>query len=159
MRALDAAAEPWRALFIGGGPLEGEIKRWASTRGDRVRVVTASHPEVPAYVNALDLLAAPSETAKNWAEQFGRMLVEAFACSVAVIGSDSGEIPHVLSDAGVVVRERDEVAWTRALDELLGDPGRRRECGERGLARARAVYAWPVVARAYLDFFEELANR
>jgi glycosyltransferase involved in cell wall biosynthesis len=156
MHALGAASEPWRALFIGGGPLEDEIRRWASGQGDRVRIVTASHADVPAYVNALDLLAAPSETKKNWAEQFGRMLVEAFACGVPVIGSDSGEIPYVLADAGIVVREGDRAAWTRAIDELLGDAEKRTRCGERGLARAREVYAWPVVARAYLEFFEEL---
>ena len=116
MRALDAAKEPWRALFIGGGPLEADIRRWAAGKADRVRLVTALHAEVPPYVNALDLLAAPSETRKNWAEQFGRMLVEAFACRVPVVGSDSGEIPHVLGDAGVVVSEGDAGAWTRAIE-------------------------------------------
>ena len=104
----------------------------------------------------MDVLCAPSETASHWAEQFGRMLIEAFACRVAVIGSDSGEIPYVIGDAGLVVSERDRAAWTRAIDELLADPGRRRELGERGLARANELYAWPVVARGYLGFFEEL---
>ena len=86
------------------------------------------------------------------------MLVEAFACNVAVLGSDSGEIPHVIADAGAVARERDTAAWTRAIDDILGDPSKRKELAARGLERARSVYAWPVVARAYLDFFEELCE-
>jgi glycosyltransferase involved in cell wall biosynthesis len=159
MSALEQAREPWRALFVGGGPLGDEIRLWAKNQGERVRVVTLSHDEMPAYVNAMDVLCAPSETAPHWAEQFGRMLIEAFACRVAVIGSDSGEIPYVIGDAGVVARERDRAAWTRAIDELLADPGRRRELGERGLARANELYAWPVVARGYLHFFEELYDR
>jgi glycosyltransferase involved in cell wall biosynthesis len=158
MRALDAAREPWRALFLGGGPLEAELRRWGATKGDRVRVATIAHDAVPAYFNALDLLCAPSETAPHWAEQFGRVLVEAFACRVPVIGSDSGEIPHVVSDAGLVVPERNVRAWTSAIDELLGDVRRRRELGEQGLARARTDYAWRVVARRYLDFLDELSE-
>ena len=159
MRALDGVKHPWRALFLGAGPLEPELRRWAERYGERVKFAKLAHDEVPAYMNALDLLAAPSETARHWIEQFGRMLVEAFACSVAVIGSDSGEIPFVVGDAGLIAREKDVAAWTRAIEELVGDERRRAELGERGLARARREYAWPVVARAYLDFFAELCDR
>jgi glycosyltransferase involved in cell wall biosynthesis len=158
MRVLDALKQPWRALFLGGGPLEGELRRWARRHGERVRIVSAAHAEVPAYVNSFNLLCAPSETARHWREQFGRMLIEAFACAVPVIGSDSGEIPHVIADAGIVAREGDENAWTFALERLLGDAGARAELGARGLARATKVYAWPVVARGYLDFFEQLTS-
>jgi glycosyltransferase involved in cell wall biosynthesis len=156
MRVLEQCEPPWRMLFLGGGELEPELKHWATTQADRVRVVSVPHDRVPDYVNAMDLLCAPSETARNWREQFGRMLIEGFACGVPVIGSDSGEIPHVVGEAGIVAREGDTTAWVRAVNELLHDVGRRRELGERGLARAQAVYAWPVVARRYLDFFERL---
>ena len=101
----------------------------------------------------MDLLAAPSQTTARWKEQLGRMLLEAMASGVPVVASDSGEIPHVVADAGQVVPEADEPAWTAALAELLASPDRRRDLSARSLARARAVYAWPVVARQFLDFF------
>jgi glycosyltransferase involved in cell wall biosynthesis len=113
---------------------------------------------VPRYLNAMDVLCAPSCTTPRWREQFGRMLVEAFACGVPVIGSDSGEIPHVLGDAGLVAREGDEAAWGRALAGLLESPARRGELAVRGMERARARFAWPVVARQHLDFFERLVD-
>ena len=160
MSALERVSEPWRILFLGGGVMEREIRRWASEgREDRVRIATLRHAEVPAYLNAVDLLCAPSETTARWAEQFGRMLVEAFACGIPVIGSDSGEIPHVVGDAGLIAREKDVAAWAGAVSQLLGDPVRMRELGQRGLERARREYAWPVVARAYLDFFDELGAK
>lgn len=157
MRALEELETPWRALFVGGGPLERELSRWAAARGgDRVRVVTGvAHDEVPRHLNAMDVLCAPSQTTPRWREQFGRMLVEAFACGVPVIASDSGEIPHVVGDAGVIVGERDTDGWRRALAVLLSDPARRRELSERGRERAQALYAWPVVARQTLGFLEE----
>jgi glycosyltransferase involved in cell wall biosynthesis len=114
------------------------------------------HAEVPRYLNAMDVLCAPSQTTPRWREQFGRMLVEAFACGVPVIGSDSGEIPHVVGDAGLVIGEANEVGWRAALNELLESPARRAELAARGLERARRRYAWPIVARQYLAFFEEL---
>ncbi len=156
-RALSRLTSDWRALFVGSGPLEAELRRWAGGWGDRVRISTGvRHDEVPAYLNAMDVLCAPSQTTPAWREQLGRMLIEAFACGVPVVASDSGEIPFVVGDAGVVVGERDEDGWTRAVGELLESPGRRAELAGRGLERARAVYAWPRVARQHLDFFEEV---
>lgn len=159
MRALDGCTHPWRALIVGGGPMEGALHAWAARRGDRVHVVTGvQHGEVPKYLNAMHLLCAPSRTTPRWREQLGRMLTEAMACGVPCVGSDSGEIPHVLADAGVVVAEDDVAAWTRAIDRLLADPSERADLAARGLARADAEFALPVVARRHLDFFRELSQ-
>ena len=85
------------------------------------------------------------------------MLIEAMACGVPVIASRSGEIPHVVGDAGLLVDEADVARWTAAIDRLLGTTALRRDLrGARPRARAREMYAWPVVARAHLAFFEEL---
>jgi glycosyltransferase involved in cell wall biosynthesis len=154
-RSLDRVRTPWRALFVGAGALLPSLRAWADRHGDRVRVcVDVTHDQVPAYLNAMDILCAPSQTTRSWKEQFGRMVVEAFASGVAVIGSDSGEIPYVLKDSGIVVSEKDEAGLTRAIEELLEDGKKREELGRRGLARAHDEFAWSVVARRYLQFFE-----
>jgi glycosyltransferase involved in cell wall biosynthesis len=158
MRVLDGLTTPWRALLVGAGPLELTVRAWARKHGDRVRVCTdVKHNAVARYLNAMDVLCAPSQTASHWREQFGRMLIEAFACGVPVVGSDSGEIPHVIGDAGLVVGEKHEEDWCSVLSDLLEDAPRRRELADRGLGRVRERYAWPVIARQYLNFFEEVA--
>jgi glycosyltransferase involved in cell wall biosynthesis len=161
MRVLDSLDRPWRALFIGAGPMEPVVKAWSEKRPEQVRVVTGvNHDAVPRYLNAMDMLCAPSQSRANWREQFGRMVIEAFACGVPVVGSDSGEIPYVIRDAGVVVGEKDEAGWHRALTELMESPCRRAELVALGLERAHASFSWPVIARQHLDFFEEiLANK
>ena len=157
MDALNEIVTPWRALLVGGGPMEGDVRKWSERYPERVKIVTGViHDKVPEYLNAMDILCAPSQTMTHWREQFGRMLVEAFACGVPVIGSDSGEIPYVIADAGVVAGEKDQGAWVRAISELLESPARRRDLAERGRARAVANYAWPIIARRHLEFFEEL---
>jgi glycosyltransferase involved in cell wall biosynthesis len=158
-RTLDEVRSPWRALFVGAGPLEASLRQWAGRHGDRVRICNAVvHDQVPAYLNAMDIMCAPSQTTPGWKEQFGRMLVEAFASGVAVIGSDSGEIPYVVRDTGLVVPEKDEEGWCRAIAELVDDRAKRDEFSARGLARASDEFAWPIVARRYLDFFEPIAS-
>jgi glycosyltransferase involved in cell wall biosynthesis len=157
MLALDRLAGEWRAMFVGAGPMEPRLREWARGHGDRVRICTdVTHDHVPAYLNAMTVLCAPSQTMPNWKEQFGRMVVEAFAAGVPFVGSDSGEIPFVVKDAGVVVGEKDQAGWTRAIGELLANPARRRELAEQGLQRAQDEFAWAAVARQYLDFFERL---
>jgi len=154
--ALDRVRGPFRALFLGAGELEGELQRWSEKYAGRVRILYAPHAEVSTYVNAMDVLCAPSQTTPAWREQFGRMLVEALACAVPVVGSDSGEIPTVIADAGVVVGEQDIGGWALAVEQLLASPARRTELGQAGLELARSRYAWPIVAREYLAFFESL---
>jgi len=157
-RAWEAAA-PSRLLLVGGGPLESGLRSWASRSGSRVRVRTGvKHEQVPDFLNAMDVLVAPSLTTPRWREQFGRMLVEAMACGVPVVGSDSGEIPHVIGGAGVVVREGDADALKTALDALVLDAARRTELSALGLKRARTEFALPVVARRHLAFFEDILD-
>ena len=160
LRVLDQLAPAsWRALWVGGGPMEERLRKWAGGHGDRVRVVTGvGHDAVPAYLNAMDLLAAPSQTTPRWKEQFGRMLLEAMGTGVPILASDSGEIPFVVDAAGRIVPEADEPAWVAAMQGLLEDSSARHELRERGLARARDVYGWPIVARSYLEFFDQLRD-
>jgi phosphatidyl-myo-inositol dimannoside synthase len=158
LSALAAATAPWRALFVGGGPMERELRAFAESYPGRVHIeTTARHDEVPAWLNAMTILCAPSQSTPEWREQFGRMLIEAMACGVPVLASDTGEIPHVVGDAGVIAPERDVLRWTAEVDRLLGDDALRRELAARGLERARSRFDWRVVAREHLAFFDAIA--
>jgi glycosyltransferase involved in cell wall biosynthesis len=99
---------------------------------------------------------APSQTMSNWKEQFGRMLIEAFACAVPVIASDSGEIPAVVGNAGFIVPEKNVAEWTRTIQKLLDDPALRTQTGLAGQARV-AQFSVKHVAGQFRDFYEELS--
>lgn len=150
----------WSALFLGRGPEQQTIEEWARARGveERVRVKLARHEEVPGFLGAMDLLAAPSQTTRQWKEQFGRMTIEAFACGVPVIGSDSGEIPYVIGEAGIVVPEGAPAAWAREIAGLLDDPARRERLARLGLDRAEQFSARSL-AGEYGAFYRGLPGR
>ena len=157
MRILDQLNSPWRALFVGGGPMETELKRWGAQKGDRVRVITGvPHDRVNGYLNAMDVMLAPSQTTPRWKEQFGRMLIEAFAAGVPVIGSDSGEIPFVIRDSGIIVAENDESGWLTALRKFLDSEVRQKEIQNSALQRVHKEFTWSMVAKRHLHFFEDI---
>ncbi len=158
--ALGHMPSGWNALFVGTGPMEDMLHRWAAPYGDRVRIATdVTHDRVPFYLNAMDILCVPSQTTATWREQFGRVIIEAFACGVPVIGSDSGEIPYVIGDNGLIAAEGSESAWTSVLSGLIASPERRAELAGRAAETARSTYAWPIIARRHLEFFSSILDR
>jgi glycosyltransferase involved in cell wall biosynthesis len=158
--ALEQMTTPWRALFVGGGPDVTLLRAFSARHPGRVSIATGvTHAEMPEYFNAMDVLCAPSQTTLRWREQFGRMLIEAMACGIPVLASRSGEIPHVMADAGVLLPETDAARWAATLRRVLANPEERRDLSDRGLRRARTAFSWRAVARRHLDFFDELAAR
>jgi glycosyltransferase involved in cell wall biosynthesis len=150
----------WSLLLLGSGEYEQRLHEWAARMGwqDRLKVMLAKHGDVPRYLGCMDLLVAPSQTMKNWREQFGRMIIEAFACGVPVIGSDSGEIPHVIGKAGNVVAEADVAGWADAIAALLDSPAKRDELSVNGLERAQR-YSVITIAQQYRDYYRRLMDR
>lgn len=148
-----------RLLVAGGGELESRLRRRASELGLSGRIeFTGPLPSVdmPDFYHRLDAFVLPSRTAPHWKEQFGRVLVEAMACGVAVLGSDSGEIPHVIGEAGLIFAEGDVTALRGQLLRLANDRDLRDELGRRGRARVLAHYAQERVAQAYLQVYRTM---
>ena len=162
MQALEALGSeaPWSFLLLGSGEMQNEIDQWAARRGwsDRVKIHLAKHDQVPQYLSAMDMMVAPSQTMPNWKEQFGRMLIEAFACAVPVIASDSGEIPHVVGEHGFIVPEKDVQGWKQTIETLLRDEDLRRRTGLAGLSRV-GEFSVPTVARQFREFYRDLVRR
>jgi glycosyltransferase involved in cell wall biosynthesis len=160
MEHVGAGARPWSLLLLGSGEYKEKVREWAARNGwsSRVQVKLVKHSEVPRYLGSMDLLVAPSQTMKNWREQFGRMIIEAFASGVPVIGSDSGEIPFVIGDAGRVVAEADVAGWAQAIEQLLDSAEERDELKRRGLERAPR-YSVATIGQQYADYYRWLAGQ
>lgn len=150
----------WSCFFMGSGRLEVRIRQWAQSHGlkDRIAIKLIPHSEVPSYQGAMDIMVAPSQTMPNWKEQFGRMLIEAFAAGVPVIASDSGEIPFTVGDAGIIVPERDVNQYAQAIECLLDDDQKRNSLIGKGLQRAEH-FSVDQTAERYKRFYRELASR
>ncbi len=114
--------------------------------------------DMPAFYRSIDVLAVPSRTMPNWKEQFGRVLIEAMACGVPVVGSDSGEIPNVVGDGGLIFPEGDATALARCLDSLAQDGDLRSAMGERGRKRVLAQFTHQCVALATYEVYRRVVG-
>ncbi|MFQ3664330.1 MAG: glycosyltransferase, partial [Chloroflexaceae bacterium] len=101
----------------------------------------------------------PSRTTPTWKEQFGRVLIEAMSCGVPVIGSSSGEIPHVIGEGGLTYPEGDVSALSAAIARLVADPAARRELACRGRERVLAHFTQAAIARRHVEVYAAMARR
>ena len=143
-----------KLLLVGSGEAERELLRLAQARGiaEFVRhVPSVPQRDIPDYMRALDILVLPSRRHRMWAEQFGRVLVEAMAAGKTVIGSSSGAIPEVIGDAGFVFPENDWHSLAQTLDHAVSLSQEERG-GLLARAHARAEYfSWSRFARDAYD--------
>lgn len=162
LRAFSEFSSIAQLVIIGSGPMLSQLNERSAALGmqDSVHFVGAvSREEMPKWVAALDVLVLPSETHPNWKEQFGMVLLEAMACGVAVIGSDSGEIPHVIGDAGLIFREGDAEALAKCLKEILFDPTRKDTLAKKGIERVHDLYTSERCSEKTIAFLRGLMQR
>ena len=163
IEAVAALADDTRLEILGWGPEEGRLRDLAARAGlgDRFRLLPGvpSH-QVPAFARNLDVAVLPSLPTPRWMEQFGRMLIEAMACGVAVVGSDSGEIPHLVGDAGLTFPAGDAPALADRLRRLRDDRVLRASLVRLGTERVHAHFTQARIAEATVAAYREvLATR
>ncbi len=148
----------WRLVFVGRGAAQAHLQAQADRLGlgDRVQFYPmVPSTEVAAYMSGLDVFVLPSVTTPNWKEQFGRVLTESMACEVPVVGSDSGEIPHVIGEAGLIFPEKDATALAGHLQRLLDDRALRAELAAKGLARVREHFTQHQIALKHYRLYQQ----
>ena len=162
LKALSKLDGDWRAELIGSGPARAgliELTRRLNLT-DRVRWLNwMPSSEICDFYRTLDVLVLPSRAKPNWKEQFGRVLVEAMACGVPVIGSTCGEIPNVVGDAGLIFPEGDVDALRDQLSRLQHDAALRIELAQRGRQRVLDHFTQAQIARKTYEVYQRLIRK
>ena len=159
-RAREAFRRPAPLVLLGGfpGEWEGEHPLHAVREAGDPDVFLAgwrSHRDLPAGLNAADLLVLPSVR-----EQFGQVLVEAMACGLPVIAVDAHGPAEIVEDGrtGWLVPPDDEEALAAALVEAVN----RDEERERRAVAAHLValerYSWPALAGDVAKVYESVRS-
>ncbi len=159
LRAAAGLPGVWRLHVAGEGPALPELRGLADELGIAGRVHfdgVIPSDRVAAYLRDLDVLALTSRTLPNWKEQFGRVLVEAMACGAVVVGTRSGEIPHVIGNAGLIVPEEDVDALRQGLLQLMQDDALRLDLARRGRQRVLEQFTQAQIAAATVDVYRSM---
>jgi glycosyltransferase involved in cell wall biosynthesis len=154
---------PWRLIVIGAGSYEAEFDAIAQNLQLTHRISRLGYiqnVETPLYLSAFDVLVLPSETRANWKEQFGRVIIESMACDTPVIGSDSGEIPHLLraTGGGLIFQEGQPEALANQLQQLILNPSLRTQLAEQGRQSVQQNYTHTLLAQRFAEAVEKQVN-
>ncbi len=150
-----------RLRLVGDGPARYWLEVRARELGIAERIVVmppVSHEELPGVYHDFDALVLPSRTTSSWQEQFGRVLIEAMACGVPVIGSDSGAIPEVIGEAGLIFPEGKAPQLSEKILQLYHDPHLRADLSLRGRIRVEQYFSAKSVARKLDKFLDEVTG-
>lgn len=161
LEALHGLEGAWQVDLLGGGPDQARLAALAQRLqiADRVRFLPwLPSAQTVAYYQALDVLVLPSRSRSNWKEQFGRVLVDAMACGVPVIGSTCGEIPHVIGAAGLIFPEGEAAALRDRLRDLQHDPALRHELARRGRQRVLDYFTQAQIARQTYEVYQSVLH-
>ena len=163
LQAVKGMDGPWQLTFLGDGPFRPVLESEAAGLGIAARVAflgSVPSDRVHDHLRSLDVVVNPSLTWERgktrWKEQFGRSLVEAMACGVPVVGSDSGEIPHVIRDAGLIAPEGDAAALRQRLQSLMESADLRLRLARAGRERVLAGYTQRRVAEQTFAVYRQL---
>ena len=168
--AVKLPEKNWKLLLVGRGEFKKTLLSEAKTMGILNRLLfveNVPHDRVCDYLNLMNVLVLPSETTYNvktltavgWKEQFGHVLIEAMACQIPVIGSDSGEIPHVIGDAGLIFPEGDVAALSQCLQQLNEQPDLAKKLAQQGYLKVKNDYTNKALAQELLDFYHDLLGQ
>jgi glycosyltransferase involved in cell wall biosynthesis len=151
-------------VFIGSGAATEELRRRAQHYGlqERVQLLgTVKNRDIASYMRRASLVVAPSVTTWQWKEQVGMVHIQAMACGVPVVSTQSGSIPEFIphNEAGMLVPERNPAALARAMVSLLTDASLHRQMGARGRAYVLKHYdAQQNVQRAEQEIVRHCAS-
>lgn len=128
--------------IIGDGPLKNELIALTEELGIRNAVVFKGlipNLELPEHINKMDIFVNCSKQ-----ESFGVALVEAMACGVPVIATDTEGFREVVADGvtGFVLKDREPETMAEAMRVLLHDKQLRERMGAAGRNRVLDLYDW-----------------
>ena len=146
-------------VLLGFGPLDAVLKAQPGA-GDFLHVLPPRpHAGVAPFMQTLDLCVLPSKPDEHgvdvWVEQFGYVLIQAMACGVPTLGSDSGAIPEVVNLPEMIFPPGNADALAAKIIGLLDDPARREAVAHRQRAQTLRLYANENLGTIWADFIRQ----
>jgi len=160
LTACDAlASEGLHLAIVGAGRMKPWLEEQAMTSPWLHLLPPRPHFEIPDFLRCLDFFVLASKPVRSiancWEEQFGHVLIEAMACSVATLGSSSGAIPEVIGDERAIFPWGDAGALESRLRHLRDDHEARAALSARQRERTVRYYTHEAVAARWAEFIQQ----
>lgn len=103
-----------RLVFVGSGPLKQDVIGYKN-----VSVKSIPYSRINKEYQKADIFCLPSRETKTWQEQYGMCLLEAMASGLPIVTTNSGAIPKVVEDAGLICRHSNPKELQINLEKLI----------------------------------------
>jgi glycosyltransferase involved in cell wall biosynthesis len=150
-----------RFLLVGSGSLLGEVKEsLAAAEADGHVILTGAvnHHEVPALLDACDILVSPHVPLADGTDFFGSptKIFEYMAMGKGIVASRLGQIAEVLSheQTALLVEPGDTEELTAAILQLAALPTLRQQMGTAARQVAIKHHTWTRNAQNVLDAYQ-----
>jgi glycosyltransferase involved in cell wall biosynthesis len=108
--------------------------------------------ELPLLYNCADLFVYPSLY-----EGFGLPPLEAMACGVPIITSNTSSLPEVVGNAGIMVDPNDIESLSDEMYRVLKDKELKHQMSRDGLKRSK-MFTWEKMANEVLETYNEILS-
>jgi len=156
---------PIRFVFVGNGSLHGDVRNLLQGECEQKRVIftgPVEHQDVPALLDACDILASPHVPLTDGSEFFGSptKLFEYMAMGKGIVASRLGQIGDVLRDGetALLVEPGDVKGLAAAIQRLAESKSLRMCLGENARSTAVRSYTWRHNAQRVLDAYGALSE-
>jgi glycosyltransferase involved in cell wall biosynthesis len=143
-----------KLTFIGSGPLKRDLLGYKN-----IYVKSVPYQKINKEYRKANIFCLPSRETKTWAEQYGMCLLEAMACGLPVVTTDSGAIPEVCDDAALISHHSDVAELQTNLEELIYNKEHRQNLSHLARQRALAKYDSRKISQQIEKIYLEIACR
>lgn len=151
LKKVEAVIPDIHYLIVGDGEDKYRLEKLATESGLSEKVTFTGkipYSELKSYYNIGDLFVMPSHTQEPDVEGFGIVFLEANACGLPVIGSDSGGIPSAIIDGhtGYIIPEGDVHLLADRIISLFKNPALSSAIGRNGREWVLREANWKAVS-------------
>ncbi|HOX96029.1 MAG TPA: glycosyltransferase family 4 protein [Candidatus Woesebacteria bacterium] len=140
--------------FVGNGPLKQDLIGYKN-----VSIKSVPYSQIVGEYQKADIFCLPSRETKTWQEQYGMCLLEAMACGLPIVTTNSGAIPEVCGEAALISHYSNITDLKAYLEELIYNETHRKQLSK--IARKMAVqkYDHRKISRQIENVYREIACR
>jgi glycosyltransferase involved in cell wall biosynthesis len=144
-------------LIVGDGNEKPSLEQLTLGLGLEDKVVftgAVPHKDVLQYYHKANVFVLPSLN-----EGMSNTMLEALACGLPLIATDTGGTKEILADGrnGFIVRMRDSNDLAEKLEKLVLDPSLVERMGQESLRIAKEL-SWESVAKGYVELYQKTIN-
>jgi len=153
---------PFECTLIGDGPDEHTLRQLIGKLGLGDHVIlhpAVPYKEIPQYYARSHLFVLPAVSECHWG--IPNVLIEAMAVGVPVITTPLPAIPELVRHRvnGIIVPEKDPLALSNAVQELIQSPDLRRRFAQYGRAVVEELFDQRRTSAILADRFERCPSR